>query len=700
MQLMTLTIDVRAVTYSPNDIRGAYNVASVLSWGYTGEGVIVAVVNKGIDNTFYTDVQTFSSLYGLPTPSISAVRPYGTTGTDQELPDGETTGDVEFVHAMAPDAQILLVLVGTHSLLDGFSYVIDNNAADIAVLSPSWAYWGAGAQALVQSYNTEYAKSVQKGITLIAASNDWGSNNTWPWGTVVGDFWTLHLPDSYLMPQYSPYVTAVGGTVLTVSSGAYGSETGWERSGGGPSNLFPEPTWQTGLGVPQNGYRNMPDIAMDAACETGYSYFWGGSLGSFCGTSAGAPTFAGIVADIVQAAGHRIGFLNPALYAAAASQPSIFHDVTSGCSKVVIGNPTNPPQTGYCASAGWDFVTGWGSVDAARLLTYLVTTSVTVTSTPVGSGFVTVDNLPLTTPHVFSWTVGSSHTIAAISPVSGTPGTQYLFHTWSDGGAQSHTIIVPYLPTTYNAIFNTQYYLTMQTSPLELAVSPSSGWQNAGKTVTIIANANKGYVFSSWAGTGSGSYSGLSQSATLTVNGLMTETANYNKLVGIPLVAGWNLVSLPLVPKDTAITSVLSWQISANNVVVVYSYTKTGWRNYVIGKGGTLTTMTDGNGYWIYMKADDILYVDGNVIPPASAPPTYSLLPGWNLVGFKPQPTIQNITVHDYLQSISGSYDVNNVWIYDNTNGNWIRASQGGSTWLKPGQAMWVLMTAPAALRP
>jgi subtilase family serine protease len=366
-----------AAGVTPSDLRGAYDVNPLLNAGYTGKGVTVAIVNTGIDSTFYSDIQMFDTEYSLPNATISIVRPNGAAGTDQELPQSETTADTEFVHGMAPDAHILLVLVGTHSLLDGFSYVIDNNAADIAVLSPSWAYWGSGASDIVKSYNEEYAKSVGLKITLIAASNDWGSNNTVPWGTVTGAFWTRYLPNSYLMPQYSPYVTAVGGTILTMSSGSYGSEIGWSRSGGGPSNLFSEPSWQTGDGVPQNGYRNIPDLALDAIS---YAYYWAGSDGSFSGTSAAAPTFAGIVADIVQAAGSRLGFLNPTLYSLASSDASVFHDVTSGCSLVMIGSNV---QNGYCASVGWDFVTGWGSIDAARLATHLAP-SAPIPEFPVG----------------------------------------------------------------------------------------------------------------------------------------------------------------------------------------------------------------------------------------------------------------------------------------------------------------------------
>jgi kumamolisin len=222
----------------------------------------------------------------------------------------------------------------------------------------------------VEAYNSEYAKSVQQNITLIAASNDWGSNNSVPWGTIVGSFWYDHLPDSYLMPQYSPYVTAVGGTNLYLGDQfQYSAETAWNQSGGGPSNLFPQPSWQAGVGVPKNGMRDIPDIALDSSCETPVSVYWNSASRTFCGTSAAAPIFAGIIADIDQAAGQSLGFLNPMLYSIASSDPGAFHDVVSGCSVVRNGSSYS---AGYCAGSGWDFVTGLGSVDASRLARDLV----------------------------------------------------------------------------------------------------------------------------------------------------------------------------------------------------------------------------------------------------------------------------------------------------------------------------------------
>ncbi len=169
---------------------------------------------------------------------------------------------------------------------------------------------------------------------------------------------------------------------------------------------------------------------------------------------------------------------------------------------------------------------------------------------------------------------------------------------------------------------------------------------------------------------------------------------NLQPLIGIPLSTGWNLISLPLIPSDNKITSIGATVTS----VWAYDAMHSSWKFYMPGKSSTLTQMTDGNGYWILMTHPDVLYVDGNIIEPGAAPPSYSLTVGWNLIGFKPQPKVANETVGSYLSSIAGSYDKNNVWTYDNQNGTWIRATD--VTWLRPSQAMWVLMTSPATLRP
>ena len=190
--------------------------------------------------------------------------------------------------------------------------------------------------------------------------------------------------------------------------------------------------------------------------------------------------------------------------------------------------------------------------------------------------------------------------------------------------------------------------------------------------------------------------------STATINPQTTFTFTANMVQAITLNTGWNLISLPLMPTSTQIGNVLASQIARNDFTAVWSYQNGKWNNAMLSGGkltGTLTTMQDGYGYWIYMTSPDTLYVNGYVIPlPPSLPPSYSLAAGWNLLGFKPQPTVASETVSTYLSSINGEYAVNNVWLYDNPTGSWIRAT--GSTMIPVGEALWVYMTTPATLRP
>ena len=174
----------------------------------------------------------------------------------------------------------------------------------------------------------------------------------------------------------------------------------------------------------------------------------------------------------------------------------------------------------------------------------------------------------------------------------------------------------------------------------------------------------------------------------------------------LELQAGWNLISLPLMPGRTAIGKLLLPLIQTQELVVVWSYTpgaSPAWASFTPPGPSTCTSsatqlcsMMDGRGYWVRVNDAINMTMAGYVIPPAGSPPNYSLSLGWNLVGFKPQPDpTATETVSAYLTSISGKYDSNNVWLY---NGSWVRAT--ASTNLSPGEAMWILVTTPASLRP
>jgi hypothetical protein len=149
---------------------------------------------------------------------------------------------------------------------------------------------------------------------------------------------------------------------------------------------------------------------------------------------------------------------------------------------------------------------------------------VTVRTNPAGLTF-TVDNITYSSTQRFAWGSGSNHTIATTSPQSGGTGTQYVWKNWSGGGAISHTV-APTTNRTYTANFRTQYQLTMAHGTGG-RVSPGSGWRNSGAAVSISATPKNGYSFSNWTGSGTGSYSGTNNPASITMGGPITETATF-----------------------------------------------------------------------------------------------------------------------------------------------------------------------------
>jgi len=154
---------------------------------------------------------------------------------------------------------------------------------------------------------------------------------------------------------------------------------------------------------------------------------------------------------------------------------------------------------------------------------------VTVQTNPAGRTF-TVDGTTYGAPQSFSWTPGSGHAINSTSPQSGGTGTQYVWSSWNDGGAISHNV-APMSNTTYTANFTTQYFLTMNAGTGG-TVSPPSGYFNSGQSLSISASPISGFSFSGWTGSGSGSFTGSSNPASVTMSGPINETASFTNLQG------------------------------------------------------------------------------------------------------------------------------------------------------------------------
>ncbi|MGD0177052.1 MAG: NHL repeat-containing protein [Candidatus Bathyarchaeia archaeon] len=210
---------------------------------------------------------------------------------------------------------------------------------------------------------------------------------------------------------------------------------------------------------------------------------------------------------------------------------------------------------------------------------------------------------------------------------------------------------------------------------------------------------------------GSTSQTGLSFPFSLSfdlVGNLWVVDTNNNRVLMFPgstglsgflleLQAGWNLISLPLRPTQTATAKLLAPIIQMNDLVTVWGFTPPiTWSYFKPPNLGTLTSMVDGKGYWVYVTDAINITIVGYVITPGSAPPTYSLATGWNLLGFKPQPTIQNETVTTYLASIYPKYST--IWVYDNLNATWTKGTPDLA--LAPGEGMWIYMTTPSTLIP
>jgi len=208
----------------------------------------------------------------------------------------------------------------------------------------------------------------------------------------------------------------------------------------------------------------------------------------------------------------------------------------SGATVSISATPTNNTSVSY-NFAGWTG-SGTGSYSGANNPASLtmngpITETAAFTQNPVqvtvqtsvaGPSF-SIDGTTYTSAQTFSWQPGSSHTIATTSPQSGGTGVQYVWTTWGDGGAISHTV-APTTNKTYTATFNTQYFLTM-TAGTGGTVTPSSGWKNSGSTVSITAKPSTGYSFTSWSGTGTGSFSGTTNPMNITMGGPVSETANF-----------------------------------------------------------------------------------------------------------------------------------------------------------------------------
>jgi subtilase family serine protease len=327
-----------AAPFSPQQIQQAYGFSHL---SQNGSGQTIYIVDAFNDPNISSDLQTFDSQWGLPNPNFtvhkmsSRVRGNTSWGVEESL-------DVEWAHAIAPQANIVLVEATTNSNSNLYAAVdwATNNGAHIVSMS-----WGGGDGSGDTSLDSHFNHS---GVSYVASAGDSG-------GVVE-------------YPSASPYVLSVGGTSLTLdANNNYVSESAWSSGGGGASVGEAEPTYQTNYGISLSG-RGTPDVAYNADPNTGVyvydSYTRTPGWYEVGGTSAGAPQWAALIALADQGRSTPLSTNNLTSrteYNAATGSVygTNYHDVTTGSN----GHPAGP---------GYDLATGVGSPQANNLVPWLI----------------------------------------------------------------------------------------------------------------------------------------------------------------------------------------------------------------------------------------------------------------------------------------------------------------------------------------
>ncbi len=677
---------------SPNDIKYAYGLSGITPlYGTTAAAPAGALTGAGqniglfeLDGFAASDIALYASTFSLPTAltgaaaSVTAL-PVGASKGLIETVEGRTevTLDIDMILALAPAATGIYVYEDSQGTVSSTGTVVtagdpvapltifNRMATDlnpttgkllIQVISCSWGINETQEDpAIISGENTVFQQFAAQGQSLFCSSGDNGAYDAYAsivsGTTVISTGLTSPVVDN---PASQPYATGVGGTTLAykkpgtttagvATAGAYLGETVWsagtpsvspEGSGGGISTLWAKPAYQAGVGVSPLR-REVPDVALNADPNTGYSVFVGGTAEIIGGTSASAPLWAAYTALINQQRVSNglgsVGFLNPLLYpiAAGSAYAAQFNDVVSGTNLF------------YQAGPGYDDATGLGSFKGAALLAALSLNANQGTGTATVSGIVTTASAPPTP--IAGATVTAVST--ANSAVVGTATTD---------ATGAYTLSVP--------------------SGLALKITVTTG------TVTAPA----GVAFSGTAAALSALSAGGSAAQSFTLTAAQT------------FPAGVQMISAPYDFTGVGDFAALFGLAAGSGVrLVQYSPLQNSYLFYPAPPADTLRL---GQGYWVRFPAATSLKLTGTPAP-ATAAFSIPLQQGWNQIGdpFPLPAPLSGISVAGG-GLLSASTTVQPlVFAYNTTTGKYVTLSVASDS-LAPFTGYWIYAFQPAAL--
>lgn len=464
---------------SPGDFAVIYDLTSTYTKGINGTGRTIAVIGRSdVQNV---DISNFRSAFGLP----AALPTVALAGTDPGLVANDQTEsdlDLEWAGGVAPSAALKFVTASSTRTTDGVvlssQFAVEQNVADVVSVSYSSCESAGDVSGGTTFFNQLWQQAAAQGMSVFVSSGDSGAA-----GCDASSSTSATHGRGVNQLCSSPYSTCVGGTQFAADVAAqstywsgsntagtqasalqYIGEVAWNQSGsvsggadlwssgGGASIYFAKPAWQLSTGVPSDGLRDVPDMALNAsgAHDPYLIYSSDGNPSSTLegvgGTSASTPSMAGIAALVIQQQNGRVGSFNPILYGLSGLQASggapVFHTITSG-------NNTVPGQTGFSASSSdpvYNQVTGLGSVDAGVLIAHwsdFAGSSAGLTPTnAVVSATANVGSATLSLPAGTAWSAtvgGGGSGWLTVTPTSGTSSAPLTYSAAANTASTART---------------------------------------------------------------------------------------------------------------------------------------------------------------------------------------------------------------------------------------------------------------------